>query len=354
MTGGFFFSLISIPVIGRINLDQLYPFMTLFTAIIFYELGRRIDLRWISAKKYFFISILIMLALMFSIITFVLSQFGFDSNSARFVGSILITTSPTFILFTIKEFKAEGYLTENILHIVCLSNVLGLFLFSILLDLENYSHVFIFSSETIFQIVKISISAIIGTLMAYIINLCSNLFKIEENSQLIIITLFIVINFLLNMQFNLYPMMSLLSLGLFTNIKNHRVNLHKNDLGPISSFSYTMLFVFAGYHLTDIKISSDVFTIATVLLVIKVTFPLFFLTAISKMSTLSFKKNALLGTCLLPLSSVAILMILDINTTTSSLNEKLNSILLSFILMSELIGPLLLMLSLKFSGEAKD
>lgn len=351
--GGYIFSITSIPLIGRIQIDALYPFISLFTAIIFYELGRRINLGWVLTKKLFFVAIVLMLILMFNIFIQALLYFNLDFKSASLISAILISTSPAFVLYSIKELKSEGYLTESIIHITGISNVLGLLLFSIFFDISNYNSTAIFSSESVSEIIKMIISCMSGFLTALMLNAVSNFFKFDENTQFIVISLFIVTVFLLSMQFNLSGMISLLTLGLFTKINNQRVNLHKSDLGPISNFSYLMIFIFAGYHLSEISFTYKDFFIASALISIKIFLPALFLMLSYKLNTLSFKKTSLISISLISLSSVAILLSTDLHLIGSEASLKAISILWSVIFISELISPILLSLGLKLSREVK-
>lgn len=353
MIAGYVFAQTSIPFIGYIRLEELYPFINSFIAVIYYELGRRINIGWILSKKLFFLGFIGILSLLFLSFYYVLIYFGLDSRSAHLIAAILISTSPAFVLFTVKELHSEGYLTENIIHIIGISNILGLLLFSTFVDISNYSSLIALSFESISELIKFLFSAILGLSIALVLNRISNLLRFDSDTQFILISLFILSAFFFSIQFNLSPMITLLMLGLFTKIKNYRVNFHKSDLGIISNFSYLIIFIFAGYHLGNMTFVLEHLLIAIILILIKISIPIICMIPSYKINTLSLKKTSLVSLSLVSISSVAILLALDLNTFENETNTIAMSILWSVVFISELIGPALLYFSLKASREAR-
>ena len=336
----------------NISVD-LAPIIDVLIGVVFYELGRRIHLSWVWRQKKVLLSYLILVGILFFTQLIYLLFFDVDPLIAWMVSAIVMSASPAVILQTIKENKAEGQLTEHLLSLVALGNILAYLLYSAALSLLHFEQANFTTGLFIEPIQKIVGSILVGWLLAIVINKVSNLIKPDIDNQHLIIMTALMIVIILSGLLKMSVLTCLLCFGLFINIDTYKPNLHKDDLGIFSTLAYVLIFIFAGININIYAINLELIGLAIGVIALRLAIPYLWGMIFYRYLNINFKKVILLGVSLAPLSGIAILMLHDVGSFYPELSMKLNSLLVIVVLIMEFAGPFLIKWALVKSGEGE-
>jgi Kef-type K+ transport system membrane component KefB len=193
-----------------INLVQsTYPFMEVCLAFIAFEVGGA--LKWSRIKEHE--KEIINITLLASILPFILTAVGifvfgflfptilpFDSLTllllALLLGAMAIPTDPTATLAVMHQFKAKGKVTNTILGVAALDDVLGILLFSLTIGgiyIFTGGETGLFGSPIINSLYEIVAAILIGTAIGLVIETIARVFHIISEGQWIVIIFSLII-----------------------------------------------------------------------------------------------------------------------------------------------------------------
>ena len=118
-------------VFGAFGLDldaaqltgNLRTVFDLALAVLLFELGTRVDLRWLRANPWLPATSLAESAAAFVVVLTLLQLTGSEFGTALSVAVILLSTSPAIVMRVVSEFRADGQVTERLMMLTALSTV---------------------------------------------------------------------------------------------------------------------------------------------------------------------------------------------------------------------------------------
>jgi len=99
--------------------------------LILFELGNRINLRWLVNNPWIGVAGLVEAALTFILVYFVASAFGVGRLTALLMAALSMATSPATVVRVVNEQKSSGQMTERVLHLSAQNCVLAVFVFNV-------------------------------------------------------------------------------------------------------------------------------------------------------------------------------------------------------------------------------
>lgn len=330
------------------------PVVDILIGIVFYELGRSVNIRWLWRQKITLVSCLFLMSLLFVAQLIYLISVGVAPLIAGLVAAIVMSTSPAVVLQTIKENRSEGQLTENLITIVALGNVVAYVIYSIVLSLIHFDQESITTTLLLEPLQKIIVSVVIGWFLAYLVSKASNYVKPDIDNQHLIIMTAIMMVIVVSGMLKISVLTCLLVLGLSIKVNAYKPNLHKDDLGIFSTLAYVLIFIFAGINIDLFSIQPNLIFIALGVIFIRLLIPYIWGSFFYKQINMTFKKATLLSVSLTPLSGIAILMLHDVNEFYPELSLQLNSLLVLVVMLMEFSGPVLTKWAIIKSGEGRN
>ncbi len=330
------------------------PIIDILIGIVFYELGRRVNIRWLWRQKKTLLSCLILMGALFLVQLIYLISVGFSPLIAGLVAAIVMSTSPAVVLQTIKENQGEGQLTENLITIVALGNIVAYIIYSIILSLIHFDQEIITTAVLLEPLQKISISIVMGWLLAGSVSKISNVVKPDIDHQHLIVMTALMIVIVVSGILKISVLTCLLVFGLSIKVESYKPNLHKDDLGIFSTLAYVLIFIFAGINIDIFSLKLGLISIALGVILLRLIIPFVWGMFFYNQLNISFKKAKLLSVSLTPLSGIAILMLHDVNEFYPDLSLQLNNLLVMVVLIMEFSGPFLTKWSLLKSGEGRS
>lgn len=274
------------------------------------------------------------------------------------LGALAAPTAPASVFAVIHQYKAKGKVTETILEIVALDDVLGILLFSvtvaILPFLAEGSNILSNSGNVLNAFYEIFYAIGSGGILGYMFNPISRFLKIKSDGQWIIIIFSLIllatgISILLDAD----ELLAGMTMGL---VVVNTCSQRKKIFGILKRYTENLIFLIF-FLLSGLHLDVTVIPKATPLILLFVVLRFFgkylgtmvgasIVNADSKVRKYTFGG-------LIPQAGVAIGLVLSIYQKEgfSEISDMLLSIVMGATIINELVGPVAARYTLKKSGE---
>jgi len=270
-------------------------------------------------------------------------------------GALSLSTAPAAIMATIHEYRARGPLTSMLLAIVALDDAIGILVFVMTLAFIKFFVLASTPSISYFTepFLSLTYSTLLGVSVGLVLfSILKN--KIEREAVIIITVAFFCISFGLARQFGLEPLFTTMVLGmtianLFPDTKPFEYL--EIDYEPIV---LAVFFVLAGAHI-DISLVIEYFPLAIVFVIFRLSGKWIgsFIGGILSSTPRDISKY--IGYGLAPQAGIAIGLALYLQRMPAL--EQYSVIVINVIIaktaINEIIGPYMLKVALKKTGEAR-
>ena len=280
---------------------------------------------------------------------------------ALVLSAIAAATAPAATLLVIKQYKARGEVTENLLSVVAIDDAVALAIYgfnvTFALSIYNGSSSGNIALSILMPFIEIIISLLIGIILGVILVLLVRWFKGRSNRICaVIVTIFfgIAIDQIINNAFEMHTstLLTCMMLGAtlvnFSNKYNDIANLIDRFTPPI----YMSFFVLSGAEL-NIRTIASIGVIGIVYVTIRVFGKYIGAWFGSKVSKSGEKTKKYLGWCLVPQAGVALGLSSLAAVAFGVIGVKIRTIILCATLIYELVGPFIVKLTLTKAGEIK-
>jgi Kef-type K+ transport system membrane component KefB len=254
------------------------------------------------------------------------------------------------VLLVVREFKADGPVTQRALSHVAINNILSFFAFTILLPFLHYTQQARWTTILLQPLYQAAASLFLAWLLVHASIRIARLLGRNENLQFALLVGLIISAIGLSKMLNCSNLLTLLALGIMVRNMNICDSLMEIEFGHGGDIFFVLLFVIAGANLHLHQLAT-VGWAALAFVGIRFVGKTAGLLVLTPLSPLSTKQTALLGMTLVPMAGLAI----GLTETTSHLYpqfaRELSAIILGSVAILESLGPILTEFALKRAGE---
>ena len=287
----------------------------------------------------------------------------FPLSCAITLGAIATATAPAATLMVVKQYKAEGPLTQTLLPVVALDDVVGLIVFAISFGiakaLEN-GHID-FISVLVEPIIEVIASLILGTVIGLLFNFTEQFFHSRSKRMSISVTYVFLAVALSMLEFNIgsvtVSFSSLLVCMMMGTVFCNLCDFSEELMDRMDRWTGPIMVLFFVISGAELQLSVFKNPIIVIVGLIYIIFRSFGKIEGAKLSAKFMKCEPAiqkyLGITLLPQAGVS----LGMSLTAMSLGEAgiiIRNISLFAVLIYELVGPLLTKIALEKAGEIPE
>ncbi len=350
MLTGLLFGPSILGLISATTLEQIHMVNDIALGLILFAIGGEIELNHLKSmgKKILFIAFAESLGafVLVFILTIVIAG---RPGIGLILGSISMATAPGVTLLVIREYKTRGSLTDSLLAVVAINNVLCLIAFRVVFSLYAFAHGESPGIIALTLFKELIVSVAIGGAIAGIITFWEQ--KIDDLSELLLVIIGgLLLGIGLSKTIGISHLMVCLIIGAITNNLSMMHRLVYAELRQTEMPFYIAFFVLSGASLHVDQLPH--------LGLLGMAYLIFRPVGKYLGSYLAGKKFAAdkqvtnyLGLALLPQAGVAIGMVLIVRDSFPDLGQIVGTVILSSIIIYEGIGPYLTRLSLARAGE---
>ena len=168
-------------------LEEISIMVDLALGLVLFELGRRVDYKWLLRERGLLITGVLLSLVTFFALFLLLTQFGVSKLVASMVAALGMATSPAVILNVVREVKAEGQLTERMLNIVVIGNALAFIIFSMGLAAVHVEYAAGWQSYILHPLYLLLGSAALGWIISRLLVWIGQWLGRDTQSQLILV-----------------------------------------------------------------------------------------------------------------------------------------------------------------------
>lgn len=318
--------------------------------LLLFELGHRINLRWFVHNPWLGLSALADALLSFIAIGLLASQLGADAASSALMGALGMATSPATLVRVINEDRASGQIAERLLHLALVACLLAVLMFKAVLAV----HVF-HSSGSLAQalytgawslLLSLGLGVVAGLLVAAMLRLPA-----EAPDATLPYALTVVAVVALTHALQLSPIVAALALGLTARHRRVVFSRSERGFGGLGELLGVVLFVYLGAKLDLAHVSTGL-AIGLGIVATRLVLTPALMAAFGPLTGVSWRKGALTGLGLMPLSAFVLLLLEQSRHLQIELLERLAP-LAAAALVLEIAGPLCTRLALRWGGEGR-
>lgn len=340
---GLGFDPLSLPVNIRLVID-------LALAVLLFELGYRVDLRWLRANPWILLTSLAEAAASFAAVFALLRLTGTDPTSATAIAVVLMSTSPAVVMRVVSEFRASGQVTERLLMLTALNAIYAVLGVKALLGWLNHEGGGPALTALGYPLFVIVGSTLLGVALAFALRWTARHFDAREDNAVLVLLGMLLLALALVDKGRLSGLLTPLIAGMVLKMYSARPLLLPRHFGTAGGVLVAALFLCTG-----MAVSLQHFLAGGIVAVGLVAARALAKGAagalLSWPSGLSAQQAFALGLALTPASGVAFLLTADLLTASPELAGHAGPIVYSAIAILEFLGPLAVYWALHRSGE---
>jgi len=337
-------------LLDRSTLAELSIFVDFSLGLILFELGRRLDLRWLMRDGWLLASGVAESLLSFLFVYWTLRFFDVAPMYAATAAAIAVATSPAVLLMIVHDQRAKGPLTERMLTLTGLNNVIAFLVITLLFGFVHLEYKANWVRALLHPLYLIAGSAALGYLAFVVARWLARWFGKREDIQFIMLLGLIVATVGLAISYKFSVLLALLAFGVFAKNLDRNHDLMAVEFGPGGQLFLVVLFVItgAGLQLSELAVAGG---LGLAFVLARLAGKLAGLAMFAPFSGLTQRKSALLGVGMVPMSAIAVVMVQGASQLYPEFGAKLSSIVLSAVVILELVGPLATQWALRLAGE---
>jgi Kef-type K+ transport system membrane component KefB len=320
--------------------------------LILFELGYRINLRWLRTNPWIGVTGLFEAGLTFVGVYLVANAFGAALIDRLMLASLSMATSPATVVRVINEQKSSGQVTERALHLCALNCVLAVFAFNATVGLWIFRTFEDVGDALWNSLVVLGVSAFTGAVFGLVVPGVLRLLGKLAQDATVAFALAVILLVAITYALGLSPVVAALAFGLTARHRRVAFSQAQRNFGALGELLTVVLFVFAASTLDWRRVWAGA-ALAIALVFVRLLAKTAGVTAFAHLSGISWRKGALTGVALTPLSVFVILLIEHARHAGVQVVEELRAVAAVTMLL-EVFGPIILQRALVWAREAPE
>lgn len=320
-------------------------------AVVLFEVGARLSLRWFRHNPMLLVQSLAESVLTYAAAYLALRALGLEVPVVRALAVIAMAASPAVLLRVVFDLRANGPVTDRAIALATLNTLYALTVGTGMLHTIDRGEGAMLASMLSWAAV-LGISLLFGALLAALLAAALRLLHpTSQDSAIIIMSLIAACATIATPLGGSGPLAALLG-GILLKQLHPRPWVWPRQLGTAASMLTILMFVLVSLVAAQADWSAGITWAALVLIVTRLLAKVASLLLTSAGSGMTLRKSFWVGIAMVPMSSVALLLTSQFVVASHSIGAQVAAIALPTILVTELLGAVLVSIALGRSGEA--
>jgi Kef-type K+ transport system membrane component KefB len=324
-------------------------------ALTLFELGYRINPRWFLRNPWVLVAGLTQAALTFAAVMWVGHLFALPTNHRLVLAALCVATSPAAVMRITHELRSAGQVTERLLHLCALNCLLAVLLFKCVVGYWHLETSGDWGKAAFNSVYVIGLSLVVGAVFGVIAPVLNRMASTAQNSvQTTTVTFALCVLLLtgLAQTLQLSPLLAALAFGAVARERRVMLSHAQRNFGALGDVLTVFLFVFIGSLLSWEGLLSSLL-LGAVVLTVRTSVHVLVNAGVARISGTTFRKGALTGLSLMPMSAFALLLLEESRRYGFDLGRESLPVIVGLLVMQDVIGPWVTQRALLWAGEAQ-
>ena len=319
-------------------------------SLTLFELGYRVNPRWFRHNPWVLIAGVSQALLTFGAVFWVAGAFGVEIDHRLVLAALCVATSPAAVMRVTHELRSAGQVTERLLHLCALNCLIAVLLLKLVVGYWHLETSGDLGKAAFDSIYVISLSLVAGAVFGVVAPMLN---RLATSSQGTTVTFAIAVLLLSGVAQSLHlsPLLAALAFGAVARERRIMLSHAQRNFGALGDVLTVFLFVFVGSLLSWPGLFAGLLLGAAVLLARTASHALVNL-SIARVSGTTFRKGALTGLALMPMSTFALLLLEESRLYGFDLAKGSLPVIGGLLVLLEVIGPLATQRALVLAREA--
>lgn len=321
--------------------------------ILLFELGSKVNLRWLKANPWIAGTSLLEAAATFFVVYGLLLWFDIAVVTAAVVATIAIATSPAIVVRTVTESRAQGQVTDRLLLMTALNCIYAVIFHKLAVAFMHGETGASFIHTVLPPLYLIGGSAVLAWLFGITFERIHH--HLGQHEETFSFVLFGMIAFatIMAATLKLSPILVLLAAGLITRYRRQRSRTFPPHFGSAGAVLVVLMFIANGLA-ADLSGLRNSALLVLLLIMARAIAKSLSVLVLAHYSGIGLRQAMALGVALVPMSSVALLLTLDTAVAFPAFGSGMGLVLMSCIVILELAGPIMVQAALRAAGETPE
>jgi len=319
-------------------------------SLALFELGYRVNPRWFRHNPWVLMAGIAQALLTFGAVFWVAGQFNVAIDLRLVLAALCVATSPAAVMRVTHELRSAGQVTERLLHLCALNCLLAVLLFKLVVGYWHLETSGDLGKAAFDSIYVIALSLVAGAVFGVVAPLLN---RLATSSQATTVTFAIAVLLLSGVAQSLHlsPLLAALAFGAVARERRIMLSHAQRNFGALGDVLTVFLFVFVGSLLSWTGLLASLLLGISVLLARSAAHTLVNV-SIARVSGTTFRKGALTGLALMPMSAFALLLLEESRVYGFDLARDSLPVIIGLLMLLEVIGPLATQRALLLAREA--
>jgi Kef-type K+ transport system membrane component KefB len=322
--------------------------------LILFELGYRINLRWLRSNPWIVATSLLEAMLTFGAVYVVAGACGMERLPAALTASLAMSSSPAGLLRVLNEQGAAGQVTERAMHLTALNCVMAVFTFNVVVGIGVFQTSGDLAHAAGSSLLVLGASSVLGALFGALVPLWLRRFNAPRDAArdttlafALAVVLLVAITHVL--QFS--PVLAALTFGLVARHRRIALSPAQRNFGVLGDLLAVLMFFFVATRV-EVEHLGGGLALGLLLVLVRALVKVGVCTAFARVSGISAKKGALSGLALTPMAVFAILLTEQTRWIGVDLLDSLAP-LAAVMLLLDVLGPVLTQRAVVWANETR-
>jgi Kef-type K+ transport system membrane component KefB len=319
-------------------------------SLTLFELGYRINLRWFRHNPWVLAAGLAQALLTFGAVFWVAGLFAMPIDHRLVLASLCVASSPAAIMRVTHELRSAGQVTERLLHLCALNCLVAVLLFKLVVGYWHLETSGDLGKAAFNSIYVITLSMVVGAGFGVVAPMLN---RLATSSQSTTLTFAFLVLLLTGLAQTLYlsPLLAALAFGVVARERRIMLSHAQRNFGALGDVLAVFLFVFIGSLLSWKGLVAGL-VVGAVALLVRSSSHIVVNMSLARVSGTTFRKGALTGFALMPMSAFALLLLEESRLYGFDLARESLPAIVGLLALLDVLGPLVTQRALMFAGEA--
>lgn len=320
-------------------------------ALTLFELGYRVNPRWLLHNPWVLVAGLGQAALTFGLAMWVAGAFGVALDQRLVLAALCVAVSPAAVMRVSNELHSSGQVTERLLHLCALNCLLAVLLLRLVVGYWHLETSGDFGKAAFNSVYVLVLSLVAGAVFGVV---APWLNRLATTSQGTTVTFAILVLLLTGVAQTLHlsPLLAALAFGAVARERRILLSPAQRNFGALGDLLTVFLFVFVGSLLSWNGLLHGLLLGIAALLVRSAAHVLVNV-SVARASGTTFRKGALTGLALMPMTAFATLLLEESRQYGFDLARESMPMLVGLLVILEVLAPIVTQRALIAAHEAR-